>query len=142
MVTHSSIVRPCFIKSDRHTLYRVFAVSGVLLCTIKLRLSQEEDVRVGFFKMSMVFASCNLILSVFLLVSILRRDERYAFLYAILIFLSLFAATIHIESHTRHDFTMLVIFAVFALLVIVWFAIYGIYQYRYTISSSKAATPV
>ncbi|CAH1980684.1 unnamed protein product [Acanthoscelides obtectus] len=119
----------------------VFAVSGVLLCTIKLRLSEEEDVRVGFFKMSMVFASCNLILSVFLLVSILRRDERYAFLYAILIFLSLFAATIHIESHTRHDFTMLVIFAVFALLVIVWFAIYGIYQYRYA-NSSKAATPV
>lgn len=43
----------------------------------------------------------------------LQEDQKYAFLYALLIFLSLFAATVHIESHTSHDFTFLIIFAVF-----------------------------
>lgn len=45
----------------------------------------------------------------------LQEDQKYAFIYALLIFLSLFAATVHIESHTRHDFTFLIIFAVFGM---------------------------
>lgn len=42
-----------------------------------------------------------------------QRDQKYAFLYALLIFLSLFAATIHIESNTHKDLTFLIIFIVF-----------------------------
>ncbi|KAG5864025.1 hypothetical protein JTB14_008815 [Gonioctena quinquepunctata] len=77
----------------------------------------------------MAFATCNLVLSVLLLISVLKRDQKYAFLYALLIFLSLFAATIHIESHTSHDFTFLIIFALFAFVCFMWFCLYGTYQY-------------
>ncbi|CAG9772529.1 unnamed protein product [Ceutorhynchus assimilis] len=106
----------------------LFGVFGVILCTIKLKNIDNEDFQMGFFKLSMGFAACNLILSVLLLVSVLKRDQKYAFLYALLIFLSLFAATIHIESNTHKDFTFLIIFIVFAALCFLWFCVYGSYQ--------------
>ncbi|XP_066145883.1 uncharacterized protein [Euwallacea fornicatus] len=106
----------------------LFGVSGIVICCLKLKNIDHEDFQVGFFKLSMGFAACNLILSVLLLVSVLKRDQKYAFLYALLIFLSLFAATIHIESDTHKDFTFLIIFIVFAGLCFLWFCVYGAYQ--------------
>ncbi|KAL1505325.1 hypothetical protein ABEB36_004916 [Hypothenemus hampei] len=106
----------------------LFGVSGIVICSLKLRNIDNEDFQMGFLKLSMVFAVCNLILSVLLLVSILKRDQKYAFLYALLIFLSLFAATLHIESNTHKDLTFLIIFVVFAVLCFLWFCVYGSYQ--------------
>ncbi|KAH1012906.1 uncharacterized protein LOC125505179 [Dendroctonus ponderosae] len=106
----------------------LFGVSGIIICSLKLRNLENEDFQMGFFKLSMGFAVCNLILSVLLLVSVLKRDQKYAFLYALLIFLSLFAATIHIESNTHKDLTFLIIFIVFAALCFLWFCVYGSYH--------------
>ncbi|XP_060527300.1 uncharacterized protein LOC132702578 [Cylas formicarius] len=106
----------------------IFGVSGVIICSLKLKHIENEQFQMGFFKLSMGFAACNLILSVLLLVSVLKRDQKYAFLYALLIFLSLFAATIHIESNTSKDLTFLIIFIVFASSCFLWFCVYGSYQ--------------
>ncbi|KAJ8945662.1 hypothetical protein NQ318_012380 [Aromia moschata] len=102
------------LRGPKGLLFGVFGLSGVIICTLKLRYVDDEEIRVGFFKVSMVFAVLNLLLSVLLLVSVLKRDQKYAFLYALLIFLSLFAATIHIESNTSKNVTFIVIFTVFA----------------------------
>ncbi|XP_057661242.1 uncharacterized protein LOC130896891 isoform X1 [Diorhabda carinulata] len=91
----------------------IFGVTGVIICSFKIKHSDDEEVQIGFFKLSMLFAACNLILSVLLLIAVLKKDQKYAFLYALLIFISLFAATMHIESHTSHNYTYLIIFVVF-----------------------------
>ncbi|KAF7272552.1 uncharacterized protein LOC143195412 [Rhynchophorus ferrugineus] len=106
----------------------IFGVSGIIICSLKLRNIGGENFQMGFFKLSMGFAACNLILSVLLLVAVLKKDQKYAFLYALLIFLSLFAATIHIESTTSKNITFIIIFIVFALLCFLWFCVYGTYQ--------------
>ncbi|XP_030764415.1 uncharacterized protein LOC115888734 [Sitophilus oryzae] len=106
----------------------IFGVAGIIICSLKIRNIGNEDFQIGFFKLSMGFAACNLILSVLLLVAVLKRDQKYAFLYALLIFLSLFAATIHIESTTSKNVTFIIIFIVFALLCFLWFCVYGTYQ--------------
>ncbi|XP_050293198.1 uncharacterized protein LOC126733828 [Anthonomus grandis grandis] len=105
----------------------LFGVIGIIVCSLKLRHMDSDDFQMGFFKFSMGFAICNLILSVLLLVAVLKRDQKYAFFYALLVFLSLFAATIHI-SNTHRNFTFLVIFIVFAALCFAWFCVYGFYQ--------------
>ncbi|XP_049820541.1 uncharacterized protein LOC126264892 [Aethina tumida] len=106
----------------------VFGVSGVFICSYKLNTIKDEDVKINFFKLSMFFAVSNLLLSVLLLVSILKNSQRYAFLYAVLCFLSLFAATFHIESNTNRNTTFLILFTVFALLCFGWFCVHGAYQ--------------
>uniref|UniRef100_A0A6P7GP22 Uncharacterized protein LOC114344727 isoform X2 n=1 Tax=Diabrotica virgifera virgifera TaxID=50390 RepID=A0A6P7GP22_DIAVI len=129
---------------------KIFGVTGVIICSLKLKHSDDEEVQAGFFKLSMLFAASNLILSVLLLVAVLKKDQKYAFLYALLIFISLFAATMHIESHTSHDFTYLIIFAVFAFVCFMWFTTYAAYQLwikettydTATATSSQCQTPV
>lgn len=105
-------------------------MSGVIICTLKLKYVDSDEVRVNFFKLSMAFAACNLLVSALLLVSVLKvklytflicflthifpqNKHKCAFLYACLSFLSLFAATLHIEGHTTRNATFLITFSVF-----------------------------
>ncbi|XP_057661243.1 uncharacterized protein LOC130896891 isoform X2 [Diorhabda carinulata] len=124
----------------------IFGVTGVIICSFKIKHSDDEEVQIGFFKLSMLFAACNLILSVLLLIAVLKKDQKYAFLYALLIFISLFAATMHIESHTSHNYTYLIIFVVFAFICFIWFTTYAAYQFwlKETVieSSSQCSTPI
>ncbi|CAG9863838.1 unnamed protein product [Phyllotreta striolata] len=107
----------------------IFGIIGVLICTLKIHHSEDEEKQAGFFKLSIFFAACNLILSSVLLVALLKRDQKYAFLYALLIFISLFAATMHVESHSSHNYTYLIIFIVFAVVCFLWFTTYAATQY-------------
>ncbi|KYB29066.1 hypothetical protein TcasGA2_TC032043 [Tribolium castaneum] len=69
----------------------IFGICGIITCTLKLKHGSEQA-RDDFFKLSIVFATCNLILSVLLLVSVIKNNQKYAFLCAFLSFLSLFSA--------------------------------------------------
>ncbi|KAL3278470.1 hypothetical protein HHI36_013789 [Cryptolaemus montrouzieri] len=106
----------------------IFGITGMSVCSLKLKYADDDDTRNGFFQVSMIFASCNLLLSIFLLVAIIRNSQKCAFLYALLSFLNLFSAVIYIESSTTANTTFLVIFSVFAFLCCLWFSIYGAYQ--------------
>lgn len=44
----------------------------MIICSLKLKQTDDEEVQTGFFKLSMIFAACNLTLSVLLLVSVLK----------------------------------------------------------------------
>ncbi|XP_044757303.1 uncharacterized protein LOC123315610 [Coccinella septempunctata] len=122
-----------------------FGISGMTICSLKLKYAENSDTRNGFFKISMIFASSNLTLSIFLLIAIIKNSHKYAFLYALLSFINLFTAVIYIESSTTADSTFLLVFSVFASLWLLWFLIYGAYQFfiKNTLESdSSYFTPV
>nr|XP_015840674.1 PREDICTED: uncharacterized protein LOC103315149 isoform X4 [Tribolium castaneum] len=104
----------------------IFGICGIITCTLKLKHGSEQA-RDDFFKLSIVFATCNLILSVLLLVSVIKvklcdfplntelwfqNNQKYAFLCAFLSFLSLFSAVIHVEIGTTSNVTFIIVFVV------------------------------
>ncbi|KAK9874753.1 hypothetical protein WA026_005563 [Henosepilachna vigintioctopunctata] len=106
----------------------MFGISGMTICSLKLKYAEEDDIRNGFFKISMIFASCNLVLSILLLTAIIKNSRKFAFLYALLSFFNLFSAVIYIESTTTADSTFIIVFSIFAFLCFLWFLFYGAYQ--------------
>ncbi|KAJ8914967.1 hypothetical protein NQ315_002491 [Exocentrus adspersus] len=118
----------CSYNRDQPSL-QMFGIFGVLICTLHIKYVDDDDIKHTFFKLSMGFAVCNLLLSVILLVLILKRDQKYAFLYAFVIFISLFAATIHIEGNNTKNITFIIVSIVFAALCFMWFCAYGAYHY-------------
>ncbi|XP_045468218.1 uncharacterized protein LOC123676386 [Harmonia axyridis] len=107
----------------------MFGISGMTVCSLKLKYAENTEMRNGFFKISMIFASSNLMLSIFLLIAIIKNSNKYAFVYAFLSFVNLFTAVIYIESSTTANSTFITIFTVFASLWLLWFLIYGAYQF-------------
>nr|XP_015840673.1 PREDICTED: uncharacterized protein LOC103315149 isoform X2 [Tribolium castaneum] len=126
----------------------IFGICGIITCTLKLKHGSEQA-RDDFFKLSIVFATCNLILSVLLLVSVIKNNQKYAFLCAFLSFLSLFSAVIHVEIGTTSNVTFIIVFVVvgkldvrqffsyynlgsiLGALFLFWFCIYASYQVLY-----------
>nr|XP_008201312.1 PREDICTED: uncharacterized protein LOC103315149 isoform X3 [Tribolium castaneum] len=123
----------------------IFGICGIITCTLKLKHGSEQA-RDDFFKLSIVFATCNLILSVLLLVSVIKvklcdfplntelwfqNNQKYAFLCAFLSFLSLFSAVIHVEIGTTSNVTFIIVFVVVGALFLFWFCIYASYQVLY-----------
>lgn len=62
-------------------MFQIFGVSGVIICSLKLHHTDDEDVQVGFFKLSMFFAAFNLVLSVLLLISVLKVNLYTRYIY-------------------------------------------------------------
>ncbi|KAJ3665029.1 hypothetical protein Zmor_000547 [Zophobas morio] len=108
----------------------IFGICGIISCTLKLKHGSEEA-REDFFKLSIVFATCNLVLSVLLLVSVIKNNQKYAFFCAFLSFLSLFSAVIHVEIGTTSNLTFIIVFVVVGVLFLFWFCIYASYQVLY-----------
>ncbi|KAJ3627085.1 hypothetical protein MTP99_014492 [Tenebrio molitor] len=108
----------------------IFGICGIVMCTLKLKHGSEQA-REDFFKLSIVFATCNLVLSVLLLVSVIKNNQKYAFLCAFLSFLSLFSAVIHVEIGTTSNVTFIIVFVIVGALFLFWFCIYAAYQVLY-----------
>ena len=68
-------------------LYQIFGICGIISCTLKLKHGSEEA-REDFFKLSIVFATCNLVLSVLLLVSVIKVGKQNKGLLKLIVFVS------------------------------------------------------